>query len=388
MAFDFPNAPGAGQTVTGPQGQTYQWDGTKWASYGAGTAYAPLNAPVFTGDARAVTPAYGDNDTSIPTTAFVQSAVAPVANNTGRNLVMNGAFAVQQRGQGPWTVNFNYTADRWCMSPFGGDALSVSVVAASDADRAGIGDEAARFLLQGVFTGNAAAAAGSFLYQPIEGVRRLSSKTVTISFWAKASAALKLGASLSQSFGNGGSPSAGVNINGQSVALATTWTRYNVTLNLPSVAGKTFGTSGDDATLLYLWFSSGANNNAFAGGVGVQSGTIQLYGIQLEIGSVATPFEAKSYADTLRDCQRFYCVAALYGQANLPAATSAYGISVMLPAQMRATPTAGVLSAANSNLTNFTLPLVTNSMISYNGQVVTGGGQCTINVTIGCSADL
>jgi hypothetical protein len=36
---------------------------------------APLNAPVFTGDARAVTPAPGDNDTSIATTAFVHAAL-------------------------------------------------------------------------------------------------------------------------------------------------------------------------------------------------------------------------------------------------------------------------------------------------------------------------
>jgi len=37
---------------------------------------APIASPVFTGDARAVTPAFGDNDTSIATTAFVQSALA------------------------------------------------------------------------------------------------------------------------------------------------------------------------------------------------------------------------------------------------------------------------------------------------------------------------
>jgi hypothetical protein len=37
---------------------------------------APIDSPVFTGDARAVTPAFGDNDTSISTTAFVQSALA------------------------------------------------------------------------------------------------------------------------------------------------------------------------------------------------------------------------------------------------------------------------------------------------------------------------
>jgi microcystin-dependent protein len=39
------------------------------------TSRAPLNAPVFTGDARAVTPAAFDNDTSIATTAFVTAAI-------------------------------------------------------------------------------------------------------------------------------------------------------------------------------------------------------------------------------------------------------------------------------------------------------------------------
>jgi hypothetical protein len=40
------------------------------------SAYAPLASPVFTGDARAVTPTFGDNDTSIATTAFVQAGLA------------------------------------------------------------------------------------------------------------------------------------------------------------------------------------------------------------------------------------------------------------------------------------------------------------------------
>jgi hypothetical protein len=37
---------------------------------------APLASPVFTGNARAVTPAPGDNDTSVATTAFVAAAIA------------------------------------------------------------------------------------------------------------------------------------------------------------------------------------------------------------------------------------------------------------------------------------------------------------------------
>jgi hypothetical protein len=52
------------------------------------SAYAPLASPVFTGDARAVTPATADNDTSIATTAFVKAqgylTSAPVTSVAGR----------------------------------------------------------------------------------------------------------------------------------------------------------------------------------------------------------------------------------------------------------------------------------------------------------------
>ncbi len=41
---------------------------------------APLNSPVLTGDPKAPTPAPGDNDTSIATTAFVQAAIAALSN--------------------------------------------------------------------------------------------------------------------------------------------------------------------------------------------------------------------------------------------------------------------------------------------------------------------
>jgi len=43
---------------------------------------APLNSPVLTGDPRAPTPAAGDNDTSIATTAFVQATVAALVNGS------------------------------------------------------------------------------------------------------------------------------------------------------------------------------------------------------------------------------------------------------------------------------------------------------------------
>jgi hypothetical protein len=77
--------------------------------------YAPLAAPVFTGDARAVTPAAGDNDTSIATTAFVTAAVAPTYNSTGRNRIHNSGFSINQRSytSGTALAAGAYAHDRW-----------------------------------------------------------------------------------------------------------------------------------------------------------------------------------------------------------------------------------------------------------------------------------
>jgi len=42
----------------------------------AAATYAPINSPILTGDPQGPTPAFGDNDTSLSTTAFVQAALA------------------------------------------------------------------------------------------------------------------------------------------------------------------------------------------------------------------------------------------------------------------------------------------------------------------------
>jgi hypothetical protein len=60
------------------------------------TGAAPLNNPVFTGDPKAPTPAPGDNDTSIATSAFVTAAIAAaVASGATSNIVAstNGSYS-------------------------------------------------------------------------------------------------------------------------------------------------------------------------------------------------------------------------------------------------------------------------------------------------------
>lgn len=381
------------------------------------TSRAPLASPPFTGTPTAPTPTTGDNSTKLATTAFVQAQMVASGagvsswnsragavvlqqsdlvaqgdfHDTGRNLVMNGAFAVAQRGTGPWTTS-TYTADRW-LSAIATDTTSFTIATLADADRTAIGDETARFALQTLYTGNAAAGALTYITQPIESARRLSGKTVTVSFYAKATSGTpKLGVNMSQVFGTGGSPSAGLwaLATGQATpALTATFTRYSFTIAMPSTAGKAFGTNGDDYTGIVLWYSSGATNNASAGNIGVQSGTVQIWGVQVEIGSVATPFDAGGTPQQiLAQCQRFYQV--ITGWAGAGYTGGAYVIQAMVPllAPMRASPTLVPTWGTNTN--------ISTPSASYNGAAgvllsgnTSASGQWGINLTaLTASADL
>jgi len=375
VALDFPASPGIGQTYTGPGGIFWQWDGVKWVNGAGLAAYAPVESPAFTGSPTAPNPAADDADTSIATTAFVQAALAPSSHNVGRNLLHNPLFNVAQRGEGPWTSSTGFTADRWARDAVT-DAISYTRPALTDADRAAIGDEAAVYCLQNVFTGNAAAGSFNYLSQAIERVRRLAGKTVTVSFYAKTAVGTvpKVGLNALQNFGSGGSPSANAwaLTTGTAVTLSTTWTRYTVTLAIPSVVGKTLGTNGDDSTALALWFSSGITNNALSGNIGVQSGTISIWGVQLEIGSSPSPLEKPEPQQDLADCQRFYQVGTLqiYGYQG---ASSLVAVSNLLPVTMRHTP---VVTPTFSVVTNVTAPSMSEfgaAAVNLSGTVTAAG---------------
>lgn len=122
------------------------------------------------------------------------------------------------------------------------------------------------------------------LRQLIPIVRALSGQTVVVSFYAKATAGTpKVAVSLDQYFGTGGAPSATVTGTGQAVTLSTSWTRYALTFTIASASGKTIGTNADDGTYVNLWYSAGANYNTQAASIGLQTSTIDVTGVQLEM---------------------------------------------------------------------------------------------------------
>lgn len=357
---------------TGPQGST-------------GPKGADSTVPGPTGPTGATGPT-GPQGTTGATGATGPTGPAGSAGDVGRNILHNAQINILQRGAGPWTTSV-YTADRWAVSAVGG-STSISVVALTDADRTAIGDEAAAHAIRAVVVGNAAAGSYSEFFQGIELIRRLSGKTVTVSFWAKAASGTpKIGVSLDQYFGSGGSPSTGVFMTGIPVTISTTMTRYTVTFPVPSTAGKVFGTNGDDFYYLQFWFSSGSTNNVYAGSIGVQSGTFTLWGMQLEIASAATPLEKLDPQQDLANCQRFYCivqcVANGYGLAGM-----GVGQTISLPVAPRRGPilTLGGNSSANLNVTAVQ-GIGDGTQVWVNSTVIADGGW-VINQVFTASADL
>ena len=132
------------------------------------------------------------------------------------------------------------------------------------------------------------------LQQGIPQVTLLSGRTVVVSFYARAAAGTpKVGANLTQYFGTGGAPSADVVGAGQSVAITTAWARYSFTFSVLSAAGKTVGTAANDVTYLRLWTSAGTTYNTPSGSIGLQTSSIDITGVQVEL-SYITPLEIRT----------------------------------------------------------------------------------------------
>jgi hypothetical protein len=382
MALDFLANPPPGSTLTAPNGAVWTFDGTKWAATGGGTGGGGGTATTV-GDTPPANPVPGQEwwdsvggqlyiwyvDATGPGQWVIANSLtagitdAPNDANTygrhanawtqvpivGRNLLHNGLFNVQQRGQGGWSGP-GYTADRWSLAAQGSDTATVNIYPMADASRAQIGDEAANFQLNCSVTGSSAANSQTLLYQPIENVRRLAGKTVTVSLWAVCSAGTpNIGINWGQNFGSGGSPSNMVFGSIANFSVGTTWSRKSVQFTLPSVAGKTFGTTaGTDYTTLYLYMSQASL---------AQTANIALWGVQLEIGSgpgYPTPLEKLDPQQDLSNCQRFFFAppGGVYASGSTPGAAGSLTIFAtrFFPVRMRGMPAqAGATYGASIN---------------------------------------
>jgi len=231
---------------------------------------------------------------------FAGEGAGPLAGF--RNAIINGNFDHWQRGTS-FTANA-YGADRWVNARTGTAATqSQQAFALGQTDVPNEPEYFARTVVSSV----AGASNFSILAQRIEGVRTFAGQTVTLSFWAKADAAKNIAVEFEQFFGSGGSPSTGVTgIGVTTLSLTTSWQKFTVTAALPSISGKTIGTDGNNYLAMVVWFDAGSDYNARTDTLGQQSGTFDIAQVQLEAGSVATPFERRPVGTELALCQRYY----------------------------------------------------------------------------------
>ena len=298
--------------------------------------------------------------------------------NMSPNYLINGAFDFNQRGLTS-TTSTGYGFDRWATYNSGGTTYSAQTFTPGAAPVAGYeGINYARI----VTSGQSGTSAYTQFAQKVEDVRTIAGRTVTLSFWAKAaSGAPKVSLELQQNFGTGGSPSVSVETYAGQVTLSTSWARYSITAFVPSISGKTIGTTANSSyTQVSLWTSAGTDFNSRAGSIGIQSNTFDFWGMQLENGSVATAFRrnAPSIQAELAACQRYYQrVTAGNGGSGVPLFAFGSAVSAtlidfgfQLPVTMRTNPSSidyaniGTYSLLNGTATDgsFTIPYASTTI--------------------------
>jgi len=276
-------------------------------------------------------------DTSVWNVGFGQA---------GKNKIINGDFSVNQRNFSTTSTNGLPMFDRYFENIVGNGTTTFSAQTFT-AGTAPVSGYEGKNYLQVAVSGESSTSSYQLFSQKIESVRTLAGQSATISFWAKANTGTpNILTYVQQQFGTGGSPSAAVSTFGTITAISTSWVRYSFPITIPSISGKTIGTNNDDFINLTILVSAGSANGAPFSSVGIQNNTFQFWGIQLEYGAVATPFQTATptYATELAACQRYYfrnTGGSVYSQYGLGVNYSTTGSvwAIEMPVTMRIEPT-------------------------------------------------
>jgi hypothetical protein len=316
-----------------------------------------------------------------------------------RNRIFNGDMRIDQRNAGAsvtLTSSATYVVDRW----YAEENTDGGMTAQQDTSAP------TGFVNSFKFTTTTAdASLGSTQVvsttQPIEGLNvsdlawgTANAKPVTVSFWVRSSLTGTFGGSLRNSAVNRSYPFT------YTISVADTWEYKTVT-----IAGDTSGTwLTTNGVGIYITFGLGVgstlsgtagawngNNNVSATGavsvIGTLDATWYVTGVQLEAGSVATPFERRPFGTELNLCQRyFFNFPNLIGLQIQSYTTTLLQTTVYFPVPMRSDPTLNTITSDRIGLggsSNVTTTL-TSGTVSYRGNSA-GSQQVTIRFTSSAS---
>jgi len=261
------------------------------------------------------------------------TCTAKITNNlSNRNLIINGAMQIAQRGTSSTSTGFK-TADRWEMYAGGANTTltqSISDVAAGttpyqlgfrkafkllNAGQSGPDADDAIRIQQKIEDQNIATSGWNY---------KSASSYLTLSFWVKSSVAQTFVINLL----NRSDESSLSDIRNYSttfsVGSADTWTK--ITHSIPGSSTLTFDNDNTRGITVGIFLMRGTDNTTSghsAGAWATYSGsdlapdmtstwwttsnaTFELTGVQLEVGDHATDFEHRSYTEEYLKCCRYY----------------------------------------------------------------------------------
>ena len=272
-----------------------------------------------------------------------------------RNIVINGAMNVAQRSASVTGIGASegyFTCDRWSINT-GSSAGRLTMTQTADGP---VGF--ANCIKLDCTTADTSIAAGenlilqqSFEGQDLQAIGKgvTGAKEVTLSFYVKANAAFDFVAEWQD------------NDNSRFVsklfATTTDWVRHEITFPADVDDGSSpFGDDNANSAALNFWLHAGTtftggtlgttwNETAANRAAGIDSfysstdNNFFITGVQLEVGSVATPFEHRSVGEELALCQRYMQVIRKGIQGWCVNANGTCNWTYSLQPNMRASPT-------------------------------------------------
>jgi hypothetical protein len=361
------------------------------------------NTVTVTGNATFSNTVTVTGNATFSNTVTFSSDIVP-ATSYKRNRIINGNMVIDQRNAGASiTINSDsskFSVDRWYFQ--GQNSDGVFTVQQSSVAPAGF----SKSMLLTVTTADTSIGATQtyFYKQSIEGYNvadlgwgAAGASTVTLSFWVRSSLTGTFSGAINNGAFNRSYPFT------FTINAANTWEQKTAT-----ITGDTTGTwPTDNSSSLQVYFAVGAgstylgtaNTWAASGYVGAtvqtnliatNGATFYLTGVQLEVGTKATPYEMQIYSDQLAQCQRYYSTT---GISSFSPTSGSIQTSIYYKVEMRAPPTITTTVQTSSNKSSG--PTVDTGYGNYSGSstsyfgytyTLSAGGYCHSTFTL--SAEL
>jgi len=281
---------------------------------------------------------------------------------SNRNLIINGAMQVAQRGTS-FTTNGNYATDRFI------NFQNIGTFTTEQSTDAPDGFQYSLKRTNGTGT-TATSSDYSLVRYQVEGFDAVqlsqatsSAKTVTISFWVKSSVTGTYFVALTAANDLVQYPAA------YTVNSANIWEKKEVTITGYTGSSGTWNKDNTIGLKIHWDLGSGPSrqastanawNTSVSGSwshssqvdwVGTTGATFYITGVQLEVGETATPFEHEPISVTLQKCMRYFNKACNDSSDNLWAHPLSQGNDVyrranyVYPVEMRTEPSATIAAS-------------------------------------------